>query len=1571
MTPEIRARLEVARKELLDLGLRNPLLNLRTRAKQITVVDERSSEIFRLLVQDGRRMSFAALADEHVKELFEGESEASGVDWDALLVQPDEERNGDSLAARHIDTRLQTAMSSEKLQSRLLSIHNDARTYLEEQGVNILFLALGFLYWYESSTSEEFHRAPLILIPVELTRSSAQERFHVSFTGEEVGDNLSLAEKLDVDFGITLPPIGSADDLDPGAYLASVENILPEESRWKVEADEIIIGFFSFGKFLMYNDLDLRAWSNGTGSSQHKILSALLGDGFRDPDSLYGDEDHIDKHVSPGEGRQVVDADSSQTLAILDVNAGRNMVLQGPPGTGKSQTITNIIAEAIGKGRKVLFVSEKMAALEVVKRRLDQVGLGDAVLELHSHKTKKKALLEELDRTLHQGRPLVEDTTDDVETLQRLRDRLNAYCEAVNAPIGQTRTTFINALGNALRTVDETPSSPLFPFHPMSDWRDGDHRAAHLLVDGLDRYLAEAGPPSSNPFQSSGLTELLPSQRPTLERSLKQAHSLTAQLIRGGAALAESMGLETPRTRKDVQVLCRAATRALQAPHLQGVHITAGEWQSQRDSLNRLIEAGRQLKLLHARFDSWLIDDAWTQDLLEVRQVYITLGKKWWRVLSGRFRRARARLQGLLRKPVPKGGEEALVIVDGVLDSQKHRTVYDEFAALGQMLFGVQWKRDQSDWDALAELTEWIGALYHDVGAGLIPSGIVNFLSGSPRVDQLKDQVTQLEDLLQHHAMAATEVSERLSLELKDDARDHWEITLTSQHELLSQWAAQLDALDNLMRYNRIAEDLRAHGLNFVLGPTRDWSRGRGSLISAFDHSWYSGLVERAYTESDALRLFDRTQQEQCLEEFSRLDRLLFEHNRAKLARAHWNTLPKLSSGGELAIISREINKRRRHLPIRKLMTEAGRAIQAIKPVFMMGPMSIATFLPPGTCEFDLVVFDEASQVKPVDGFGAILRGKQVVVVGDSKQLPPSRFFDVLNAGDEQEEAESVGDMESILSLFAGKGAPGRMLRWHYRSRHESLIAVSNNEFYENRLVVFPSPGVNLQARGLRVHHLAQTAYDRGRTRTNSEEAKKVAQAVMKHARDYPDLSLGVAAFSVAQRDAIEMQLELLRRQDPSCEAFFREDTREPFFIKNLENVQGDERDVIFISIGYGKTAEGYLAMSFGPLNADGGERRLNGLISRARLAMDVFTNFTADDLDLSRTQARGVVALRNFLAFAETGHLEQPKSTDREPDSPFEEAVIHALQAHGMEVEPQVGTAGFFIDVAVKDPEKPGRYLLGIECDGATYHSARSARDRDRLRQEVLEGLGWRIHRIWSTDWYRNPQRELERTLQAIQKAKDYWQLSTRPAATHREELGREVLRSKESSQLQQEKHGGTPYQQAKIRIPLGQHKLHELPVVELIPYIKSVVEVESPVHQAEVIKRITEGAGLQRAGRRIQTHLAEAIRGAERSRVVRQKEGFLWSPEMTTPTVRDRSQIAGKKLEWIAAAEITEALHAVIRDAYSLDSTEAVSLAAKQLGFSRLNAESRKHVEMVLGRLVRSGVIQKGENARLSIRT
>ena len=707
------------------------------------------------------------------------------------------------------------------------------------------------------------------------------------------------------------------------------------------------------------------------------------------------------------------------------------------------------------------------------------------------------------------------------------------------------------------------------------------------------------------------------------------------------------------------------------------------------------------------------------------------------------------------------------------------------------------------------------------MGDGTLPDGILRFLEGSPEVDRLDPKIQSLESLLQEHAQLGAAASQRLKLPLADSNRSTWGMTLGDQLALLSRFETDFDKLQHLVRFNQLAAELQRDGLGPVVDRAREWQGGPGSLVQLFDFSWWQGLVEKAFSEADSLRLFDRTEHTYTLEEFSRLDRLLFRHNQVRLVSEHWQRLPTLGGGGELGVIQREINKKRRHLPIRKLINQAGRGIQAIKPIFMMSPMSVAKYLPPNSVEFDLVVFDEASQVKPVDAFGSIARAKQTVVVGDSKQLPPTSFFDAALEGDE-DVYDSVGDMESILSLFLAQGTPERMLRWHYRSEHDSLIAVSNSEFYDNRLVVFPSPGVNPFARGLNLHHLPNNYYDRGATRTNVGEAKEVAQAVMKHAREFPDLSLGVVAFSVAQRDAIEVQLELLRRIDPTCEEFFSAGRFEPFFVKNLENVQGDERDVIFISVGYGKNQDGYMAMSFGPLNKDGGERRLNVLISRAKKAMDVFSNFTAGDIDLNRSKARGVVALKNFLAYAETGNLEQPYSTDKDTDSPFEDAVIQALRAHGYQLEPQVGTAGFFVDIGVVNPDRPGSYLLGIECDGATYHSSRSARDRDRLRQEVLERLGWRLHRIWSTEWFRKPQVELERAIAAIEEARRRHEAGVEAAVlsshSSRPQIEREEV-SKQDSAAQEVEYDA--YERCVPMVQLGGRELHELSPGEMAGYV------------------------------------------------------------------------------------------------------------------------------------------------------
>ena len=1567
MSNEVKKKLEASRKELLDLGLRNPLISHSQGAKQVKVIDELSTEIYRMLVLEGKELSFDALPEKDVNSQINTDSGEEilfdAVNQNDLLAQPDDDIVNSQIAARHLDRKLQTNLSSQKLQTRLLSIHNDARSYIEEQGVNILFLVLGFLQWYEADASQEPRRAPLLLIPVELKRASAQERFQVFYTGEEIGDNLSLIEKLRSEFNIVLPRILETEELDIQAYYNFVSQAIKGEKRWNVVSNDMTLGFFSFGKFLMYKDLDPLSWPEESKGNGFSIIESLLTDGFREQESILNDETHIDDILSPADVHQVKDADSTQILAILDVNSGRNLVLQGPPGTGKSQTITNIIAECIGNGKKVLFVSEKMAALDVVKRRLDEVGLGDAVMELHSHKTNKKKILAELDRTLHQGRPVVENPVDDIKTLEQFRDQLNTYCNAVNKPIGKTPLSFINALGFALKNQPGTLDVPSFDFAKMLEWTESDYRNARLQVDTLDRHLSEAGPPANNPFELSGLTEILPSQRPILERAIEEGRAAAEALLNTAVDLAKAMGLQPPDHRADIGIICRAARRAMEAPHIDGLALTSGEWQAKRDDISELIAAGKALSIAHAKYDEWLIDEAWSQDLVELRQLFVTTGKKWWRFFSSDYRQAKQKLQGYCRKTLSKDVGETIQLVDAILDSQKNQKLFAEQSEFGSTLFGAQWKKTESDWEVLEKLTEWVVVLYRDMGNGVVPDGIVNFLSGSPKVDELKDKVAAVESNIQKHEQSLALVETLLQFKLHDTLRIHWNLSLKEQAASLTRLLNNIDRLFQLIRFNQLAGEMTKNGLDFVVSAARTWNFGEGSLVKMFNYSWYNGLVEKAYLENPCIKSFDRIQHAHVQDEFIRLDHLLFRHNQARLANLHWKSLPTLDGGGELQIISSEINKKRRHMPIRVLMNKAGRAIQAIKPVFMMSPMSIATYVPPGSVHFDLVVFDEASQVKPVDAFGAIMRGNQAVVVGDSKQLPPTSFFDSLIESDEEEDFENIGDTESILSLFLGKGAPERMLRWHYRSRHDSLIAVSNNEFYDNRLVVFPSPGTNATARGLKFHHIPDTAYDRGKTRSNPEEAKVVAKAVLAHAKSYPDLSLGVVAFSTAQRDAVENQLEILRRYDSSCESFFNEHQREPFFVKNLENVQGDERDVILISIGYGKTAEGYMTMSFGPLNRDGGERRLNVLISRARLAMDVFANFTSNDIDLARTNARGSVALKNFLSFAQSGILPQPYTTGKEPDSPFEEEVIKALTQNGISIEPQVGSAGFFIDIGIKAKDKPGQYILGIECDGATYHSSRSARDRDRLRQEVLQGLGWQLHRIWSTDWYRNPGDELARALNAIEKAEYNYKNDigiSLPKVTHVEKtlsIHREVMTVREEVISL----ASVPYQQAEPKIYLSNKDLHECTPAELLPYVCEVIAIESPVHTTEITRSITEGAGLKRAGVRIQgAVLMSVMYGVQRNVIVKNGE-FCWHPEMKEPKVRDRSllDVSSRKFEFVAPEEISQAILQQVKRGFSLSLDDAVLNAARVLGFQRVTAQAKYLFDRQLDGLIQSEVL------------
>jgi len=1514
---EILSKLEASRKELLDLGLRNPLLNYRpSKVRGLQIVQESAPSVYDILVQQGKAMTFAAAKADV---------------------------NHDSISSIAIaDTRLQTAEFEDKLQQKLLNTYYTARTSLEEQGVNILYLALGMLHWYEADTSEDLRKAPLILIPVTLERSTARERFKLKYTGEEIEENLSLQAKMKAEFGVALPELPEAESIAIGDYFEAVETAIEHYTRWQVDRNSIELGFFSFGKFLIYNDLDNNHWPDDAQPIHHPILQSLFSRGFSDAPPSASENAFIDNETNAHELFQVVDADSSQLLAMLAVHEGRNLVIQGPPGTGKSQTITNIIANAIGEGKKVLFVAEKLAALQVVKRRLDAIELGEACLELHSHKGSKKELHAELKRVLELGKPALQHLQQQVALLHKRKEELNAYSIAVNTEIQESGYTVQQLIGLLMQLQEEASKIelPNIRIQNINNWNGESAAAAVSMAEKMQALLQNIGVPSRLHFWGSRLTLLLPKEQENLQAILVEAVNSTQELIAVSDAIALEMQWPQPQNREETLKLTEAVELAAAQPALQSIKIDSKEWSSAQISIKETIKAAEKLHQLHKENEAHFLPQAWQYNVAAIRGEMVTNGHKLFRFLISSYNKAQKEFQTFYKKPLPKNAEEKIALLDTILEAQSLQQMVDAKLPLMQELFGNNWSAD-ADWTHLNAVTDYLEKVHQSIAAGKLPATFLQYLqSGCDAAQSVKNHQLLLENLSAHGKILHT-VSGQLLL---DEALLYGGSTLLHQPykyqlEYLELWGQNLSTVHQIIAWNNLSEQAGAESLSGLTDVSIHWPKATQQLKTALLKTWYEHLLQRAFTENKALQRFERATHEQVVEQFARLDLLNLQLNRAKVALQHWEAVPKGDAGGQVNLLRTEFNKKARHLPIRKLMVQAGMAIQAIKPVFMMSPLSIANFLPPGSLEFDLVIFDEASQVRPVEALGALLRGKQLVVVGDTKQLPPTSFFDTLSTEVDDEE-NVTADLPSILGMCDAQGAPQRMLRWHYRSRHQSLIALSNHHFYENKLVVFPSPGLG-QKGGLFYHHLNDTAYDRGGTRTNPKEAEKVAEAVMEHARLHPKLSLGVVAFSTAQRQAIQDALEIKRRQHPELESFFNTQNAEPFFVKNLENVQGDERDVIFISIGYGRSAEGYISMNFGPLNNEGGEKRLNVLITRAKLRCEVFTNITADDIDISKTGSAGLKALKSFLQYAQSGRLDVPFVSGKESQSPFEEAVATSLMQAGYRVQKQVGSAGFYIDLAIEDPEQPGRFILGVECDGASYHSARSARDRDRLRQQVLEANGWKLHRIWSTDWFRNSEREMARLVAAIDAA---WKNSEPDDADEAEAVAdTSILREAA------EDHNQLPlYVTAALPSEMKTQEMHLHPVSKLAHWVELVVKAESPVHFDEVARRMVEAAGITRVGPRIREHIKLAARFAEGSGHIVQKGEFLWLPEMQEPVLRNRSTLpaASRKLKYIAPEEMSGVIEKVVRNAVAIHPEAAFPFIARLLGFSRVTEEMRNEI-------------------------
>ena len=573
-----------------------------------------------------------------------------------------------------------------------------------------------------------------------------------------------------------------------------------------------------------------------------------------------------------------------------------------------------------------------------------------------------------------------------------------------------------------------------------------------------------------------------------------------------------------------------------------------------------------------------------------------------------------------------------------------------------------------------------------------------------------------------------------------------------------------INQLETLIDYKNATAVIERQAMAKFLEIVVQMKLDASKIIPSYEKCFYRSWLDEVIPDFEQINMFRHDRQENKIEEFRKLDMTHIQVSQTILKGMLIEQLPNLNfagNGDEAAILKRELNKRSRLMPIRKLIAAIPSLLPSLKPCMMMSPLSVSTYFGNADFSFDTVIFDEASQVRTEEAIGSILRAKQVVIAGDSKQLPPTNFFSTSVADSDEfyEDEDGVNDAGAYESLLDEASIlPKQTLLWHYRSKHEHLIAFSNYKIYQKSLITFPSAINKAPDIGVEYVYIEDGIYERGGKGGNRKEAEKITDLLKEHFSKHPNRSIGIIAFGEKQQNVIENEVLKLRKAHPEFEEYFRDNRDEPLFIRNLESVQGDERDTIIFSIGYGYDSNGKFLMNFGPLSRDGGERRLNVAVTRARYNLKLVGSILPTDIKSERVSAIGPKLLRDYIDFAINGEnvlkSELNVSDDTWFDSPFEEAVYNYLTSQGYRVATQVGCSGYRIDMAVYHPDYDGRFAIGIECDGAAYHSARTARERDRLRQAVLENMGWRIYRIWSTDWIKDSVSEKKRLLEAIDNA-------------------------------------------------------------------------------------------------------------------------------------------------------------------------------------------------------------------------
>jgi len=1351
-TPE--TRVDMWQRKLLDLTKRNPLLNVKASALNLFCPDIGALEDS---LAAGEKFKFKAAEDSPLND--------SDRDAGVFLM-----KTGQSIHAEYALNQLNSNVivaneRSKRLDTKLIELLRKAKNDLEEGGSNTLFLGIGMLSWKETPDSTRKFKAPLILLPAQLVRRSAQAPIQLrQLPDEDPIFNLTLIEFLQTDYDINLGELTQElpedeSGVDVHAIWNIVRNAIKDQKGFEV-VEEIVLGSFSFAKYLMWKDLRDRV-----EVLKENPFVAHLVDHPRETykqDSNFIERHEVDQKIKPEEFFAPLNCDSSQMVAVDASSRPQDFVLEGPPGTGKSETIANIICHNLALGRKVLFVAEKMAALQVVYRRMEKIGLSHLCLELHSSKANKKGVLDQLSQAWKfREQDSQHNWVESAKELGAMRHALNDYVSELHrkSSLGFSAR---DAISRVVRYQSEHPLRLDWPVQLSQGFVKDAEQVSNYLAAARELGIAfnDLEDVDSKEFEAIQQTSWSNEWRRETISIATAFGRVLGQLQQQAHRLTELLELTLDTVTFTTVEKLSNLSELIELSILDDLSYALNSGAHQR--MSSLSEVAELLLNVDQKISQY--GHGLTRQLLPSLPVSAWIDQRNQATgLFSFFKRMK-----LKRTMSASGLSNIKTLANLGLMLEAQETLHKTLRYMPDIQDSSVWRGDETDSEilndrvavghkALLIFNRIIGEFNDPIEPAtklrrVLIEGRDYLSDGSVLSSASNDLKTTFKELV-----GISNEAEKLKIMMDrhlplGHLQAHFEV-ISAKSEKLNRWCHWVAAKNkaSALGLGPLSEALQSK----LIEPKTSEDNAFTALLV-----WLAPLL---VDDSPTLVQFAASSHENMIQTFRNLDAHVSKTSAQYIAAVTAGKVPDANSSDappEYGVLARELSKKTRHRPVRWLVEEMGASLTDLTPCFMMSPLSVAQFLPAGFSQFDLVVFDEASQITTWDAVGTIARGKNVIVVGDPKQMPPSNNFGRTDVDDSDE-----ADMESILDQALAARLPHLRLTGHYRSRHETLIAFSNSHYYENTLTTFPSSETKKSAVSL---HRVQGVYAKGKSKTNAIEAQAVVSEVvarlMKMLSGDPIRSIGIVTINSQQQRLVEDKMDEARRKNHELEQFFiSTNDYDPIFVKNLESVQGDERDIIVLSMTYGPTeANGKtMSMNFGPLNKEGGERRLNVAVTRATTEVLVFSSFDASMIDLTRTQAKAIAHLKNYLEFAEHGPSALAEYATAnygvdQFDSDFEQGVAFELRALGWKVQTQIGVSKFRVDMGIVHPDRPGEYLAGIECDGATYHGSPSARDRDRVRQVILENLGWRICRLWSTDYFQDPEFAIRKMSGRLQELLD-----------------------------------------------------------------------------------------------------------------------------------------------------------------------------------------------------------------------